>query len=654
MKEELMSLVPSDWRPTNEYPTIKGRAKEISFDLETCDPNLDEKGPGALRKDGFVIGFSLATDDGFKGYYPIRHPGDNVESPEAAIRWLRDQLNDDTPKIGANILYDMIWAKCDLGVDIKGPKFDVQVAEPLLDENQPTFKLDALGVKYLKEHKDEAMLLEAGKRLLGLKPKASTKKNKVETKEEMDASIILQVKQNLWKLPARYVGAYGEKDADLPIRIFNIQKKLLEKEDMWGLFMIEVEVLDLLFEMWMKGVPVDINKAEEVRNQLQFEYDELMRKIRHRCGFDLDIWSGDSLAKACDTLGIPYLTTSKGNPSFEAAWLTSQNNPFLALVADARSIDRCGSVFIQNKLIDLSVNGRIHPQFWQVKNDRGGTGSGRFASSNPNAQQFPARDERMARLVRGLILPEEGCEWCVQDYSQQEPRLTIHYGFICNFPGAAEARQRFLDDPATDYHQMTADMADTERKPAKTINLGLTYGMGKKKLAEELGLTMKEANILFNKYHSALPYIKMLSDKASRLAGQRGYVKTILGRRKHFDLFGPPRWSAGVVPKKYEEAVKEFGLPVQRYFLHKALNAIIQGSSADMIKVALVLCRRAGYIPHITVHDENDYSIENRKQAKEIHDIMVYDTADFLGLKVPLKVDVEIGPNWGNCELVTF
>jgi DNA polymerase I-like protein with 3'-5' exonuclease and polymerase domains len=192
-------------------------------------------------------------------------------------------------------------------------------------------------------------------------------------------------------------------------------------------------------------------------------------------------------------------------------------------------------------------------------------------------------------------------------------------------------------------------MADIERKPAKTINLGLTYGMGKKKLAEQLNLTLKEANVLFDKYHDALPYIKALTDKSSKLAGQRGFVKTILGRRCHFDLWGPPRWSAGMVPKKFDEAVKEFGRPVQRYFLHKALNRIIQGSSADMIKVALVLCRRAGYIPHLTVHDENDYSIENRKQAKEIHDIMVYDTAKFLGLSVPLKVDCEIGPNWGEC-----
>lgn len=653
MNEELMALLPSDWRPSNHYPTLKGKAKILSFDLETYDPNLEENGPGALRKDGYVIGFSLATDDGYADYFPIRHAGDNVENPEAAIRWLKDQLNDNTPKIGANILYDCIWSKCDLGIDIKGPKLDVQVAEPLLDENQATFKLDALGVKYLNEHKDETLLYEAGIKLLGLKPKLTGKKKEnIDIAEEERKSIIHQVKGNLWRLPARYVGAYGVKDADLPIRVFEKQKKLLNDEGLWDLFMLEAEVLDLLFEMWMQGVPVDVKLAEKVAHDLRIECDEIMRNVRQRCGFDLDIWSGDSLAKACDTLGIPYLRTDKGNPSFEAKWLTKQNNDFLKLVAEARSLDRSGSVFIEKKIIDLAVNGRIHPQFWQVKNDRGGTGSGRFASSNPNAQQFPARNERMAKLVRSLIIPEDGCEWLCADYSQQEPRVTIHYAYICGFAGGAEARQAFIDDPDTDYHQFVANLADIERKPAKTVNLGLAYGMGQKKLAEELGLTLAEAKILFNKYHDAIPYVKLLTEKSARLAGQRGFVRTLLGRRRRFDLWGPPRWSKGIIPKKYEEALKEFGAPIQRYFLHKAMNSIVQGSSADMIKVALVLCRRAGYIPHLTVHDENDYSIQNRKQAKEIQDIMIHDTKEFLKFEVPLKVDTEIGPNWGECEKV--
>jgi DNA polymerase I-like protein with 3'-5' exonuclease and polymerase domains len=645
MKPEVMSQLPSNWRPTNVYPNLVGRAKEFSIDLETYDPNLLDNGPGALRKDGHIIGFSVACDGGYADYFPIRHDGDNVENPEMAIRWLRDQMADSTPKIGANILYDLIWLKADLNIDVKGPKWDVQVAEPLIDENSPNFKLDTLGVKWLGIHKDEDLLLQAGIKLLGLRPAPKCG----DTDEEKKKSIITQVKGNLWRLPARYVGPYGVADADLPIKIFELQRKRLTEDGQWPLFEIEAEVLDLLFEMWMQGVPVDLDRAQEARDMLQAEYVIAMGKLRNKTGFDVDVWSGDSLEKMCKTLGLAYETTDKGNPSFTAAWLEAQEHDVFKMVKEARVLDRNGAVFIQKKIIDLAVNGRIHPQFWQVKNDKNGTGSGRFASSNPNAQQFPARNERMAKLVRGLVIPEAGCEWCCQDYSQQEPRVTIHYGYICGFAGAAEARQKFIDDPSTDYHQMTADMADVERKPAKTINLGLTYGMGKKKLAEQLGLSMRDANILFSKYHDALPYIKLLTESASRLAGERGYVKTLLGRRCHFDLYGPPKWSPGLLPLKYDEAIAKFGRPVNRYFLHKALNRIIQGSSADMIKVAMVLCRRAGFIPHLTVHDENDYSIQNRKDAQTIHDIMVHDTAKFLKLEVPLKVDIEVGPNWGEC-----
>jgi len=643
MNENLLSLVNSDWRPTNNYPTLKGKAKVLSFDLETHDPNLLENGPGALRKDGYVIGFSIATEDGFKGYYPIRHESDNVDNPQAAVRWLKEQLNDNTPKIGANILYDMVWAKCDLGVDIAGPKWDVQIAEPLIDENQATFKLDALGVKWLNEHKDHRLLLECGKFIFGFKPQG---------KGDPDESVVQQVKGCLRDLPARYVGAYGEKDADLPIRIFEKQKVALETDGLWKLFELEAEVLDLLFEMQMLGVRVDVEQAHRSADLLEQEYIGVMKKLRNRCGLDLDIWSGDSIEEACKKLGLPFGLTTKGNPTFQSEWLLSSDSDFLKMIAEARSLDRSGSVFIRKKIIDLNVHGRIHPQFWQVKNDSHGTVAGRFSSSNPNAQQFPARNERMAEIVRGLIIPEEGCELGVCDYNQQEPRVTIHYGYVSGFKGAEEARQKFLDNNDTDYHQMTADMASIERKPAKIINLGLTYGMGKKKLAEKLGISLNEAYALFDKYHAALPYVGELTKAASRLAASRGYVKTLLGRRRHFDLWGPPKWTQGLVPKKYDEALKTFGRPIQRYFLHKALNSVVQGSSADMIKVALVLCRRAGFVPHLTVHDENDYSFKSRSDAKIVHDIMVHETADYLKLTVPLKVDVDLGKDWGHCEKV--
>lgn len=627
----------SNWRPSNHYPDLSS-ADVLSVDLETYDPGLLERGPGGVRKEGYVIGFSVATGDGFRGYYPIRHPENNVDNPQAAVRWFKDVCGLPAPKIGANIIYDMEWAKCDLGIDIKGVKYDVQVAEPLLDENRQSFRLDSLGVSYCNEHKDEQMLYDAGIEILKIKP----------AKDDSFDSVIKKVKGLLWKLPARFVGPYGEQDADLPIKVFNKQKVLLEEQGLWPLFLLEAEVLDLLFEMRMMGVRVDVEKAKEARDMLGAELVIAQNKLHNMSGGSIDIWSAESIGQACDKLGLGYDKTAKGNKSFKADWLKDQEHPFFKALLEARSLDRSGSVFIEDKILKLAVNGRIHPQFSQVKNDRGGTVSGRFSSQNPNAQQFPSRNERIASIVRGLIIPEEGCHLASADYSQQEPRVTIHYAYVSGLPAGDTARQQFIDNPRTDYHQMVADMANIKRKSAKAINLGLVYGMGKKKLAAELGLSLSEAYAVFDQYHSTLPYVKLLSEKASRTADARGYIKTLLGRRGHFDLFGPMRWTDGIVPKKYDEAVKEFGLPVTRYFLHKVLNRLIQGSSADMIKVAMVLCRRAGYIPHMTVHDENVYSVRNLKEASEIQRIMVKDTAEYLGLTVPLVVDTEIGKSWGS------
>lgn len=645
MNDQLLNMLPSNWRPPTEFPTIIGKADRIAFDLETYDPHLLENGPGALRNDGYVVGFSLATDDGFYGYYPLKHDGDNVENPDGCIRWLRDQMADDTPKVGANILYDIIWAKSDLEIDILGPKYDVQIAGPLLNENYQTYRLDALAERVLNENKNESLLYEVATQLFSIRPTA-----RENTKEKQHAFVMKKIKGMMNQLPGRYVGPYGEKDADLPLRIFNIQEGQLKKEGLWDLFLIETELLDILLKMWLTGVPVNYDKGEQIRDQLRAEYDTTMRRLKRVCGLSIDVWASESIVQACEKLGYEYPRTGKGNPSFKAAWLESQDKDFFKLLVAARKLDRSGSVFIEKKILDLSVNGRIHPQFWQVKSDRGGTVSGRFASSNPNAQQFPARDKRLAKLVRSIIEPDKGCRYGVFDYSQQEPRTTVHYAYLCGFAGAAEARARFHDDPNTDFHQFTADMASIDRKPAKTINLGLTYGMGKGKLAAELGLSLRDAYDLFDRYHEALPFIKKLGDHAMRLAGQRGYIRTILGRRRRFNLYGPPRWKPGIVPKMYEDALKEFGIPVQRYFLHKALNSLVQGSSADMIKMAIILVyRELGKVPYMTIHDENDYPLANDKEAKMIHDIMTETVEKYLKLEVPLKVDVEIGPNWGEC-----
>lgn len=648
MNQELLDLVPSGWRPYEMFPDLR-RAPQIAVDVETYDPNLMTNGPGALRKDGYVVGFSMATPDGFKGYYPIRHEGgDNLENPEGAIRWLADQMAYDMPKIGANLLYDLIWMKCDMGIDVVGKKYDVQIAEALLDENLPHYTLDSIAQNYLGVSKTETILLAAGKLILKLKAGV---KSKDKSDVEKDADIIKQVKGHIWELPARYIGEYGEGDAILPIEIFKLQEIRLKEVGLWDIFdTIETPLADLLLEMWIKGIPVDVEKGEKARAHLQTEFDKSMRKIKRRVGFTPEIWTADDIAKGADKLGLTYpRTPTTKAPSFTADWLAIQEHPFYKELLRARQLDRSGSVFIQSKILDLEVNGRIHPQFHQVKGERYGTVSGRFSSSNPNAQQFPKRNEELARIVRSILIAEPGKLWGRGDYSQQEFRVTVHYAALLKLRGAVEAMEQYCNDPDTDFHQFVADIAGITRKLAKHLNLGLSYGMGPKKFASKYSIPYGEALEHYKTYHKALPFIKELTRSAERTAKARGMVKTILGRHAHFDLFGPPKWSDGDIPLKYDAALEEFGPPVVRYFVYRAMNRIVSGSAADQLKKAMLDCYAAGYVPSITVHDELDFcDLESPEQLVEIHDLM----RDSIPLLVPNKVDCEIGQNWGELEEV--
>ncbi len=626
----------SDWRPPTEMPDLAA-AKLLAVDVETYDPELKQNGPGGVRGVGHLVGVSLATDDGWRGYYPLAHQGgDNVTNPKGCLRWLKKQLSRKRqPKVGANIIYDREWLRVN-GIEMAGLTYDVQLAEGLLDSNRLTYNLDSLGRDYLGEGKEETLLTAAGKELLGISGRADTVAN--------------QVKANLWRLPARYVGPYGEGDADRPIRIHKLQETKLRDEELWDLYQMETELIDLLLDMRFAGIPVDAAKAEQVADELARRQAKANRRLSRLCGFVPNVWANEDLEKLCKKLGYHHMTTPKGNPSFPADWLEQQEHEALRLVVKVRRLDRAGSVYVRGKILDLQVNGRVYPQFWQVKTDaqgaRHGTGSGRFASSNPNAQQIPARDPEIAPLVRSIFIPEPGADWCKNDWSQQEPRVTVHYAYLLGCRGAEEARDRYRDNPDTDYHQMVAELCDIERKPAKTINLALSYGMGPKTMSHRLGVTLAEAKHLLNEFHEGVPFIRELSRRCQRVVRHRGYLKTLLGRRQRFDLWGPPKWSDGIKPLKYEAALKEFGRPVQRYFLHKALNTLVQGSAADMVKVAMLQLKRLKLVPHITLHDELDHSVTSSKEIKQIREVMLH----CMELEVPLKVDTDTGPSWGELK----
>lgn len=621
-----MFLPTSTWIPPSEFPDLS-EAKLISVDCETRDPNLLTSGPGGVRYDGEVVGVSLATDTGFCGYFPFAHrDGGNLDR-EQTISYLQATLGGNQPKVGANLLYDLEWLRA-TGIQVNGPIRDIQIAEPLIDEERDGgFSLNNLSKYYLNEEKDEKLLREAAT-LQGYNPKSE-----------------------MWKMHSKYVGPYAEADAKLPLLIWEKQEKILKNNDLWDIFIMESELVPVILDMRFKGVRIDLDKAELVKDECLTEEAKLLTNLREIAGRVVEPWAPQDIQNTFNKLGLWYPKTQAGNPSFTAAWLSSHEHPFCQNLVQFRKINKMRRDFIEGICLKMQYNGRIHAQFHALRKDADGTRSGRFSSSTPNLQQIPARDEYWGPLVRSLFLPDEDHQWACLDYSQQEPRVLLHYAYLRKLRGSQEAVEQFNNNNATDFHQMVADMASISRKQAKTINLGMFYGMGIYKLSQQLGLEKEEAKSLSEQYHSRVPFVRQLAAECSKAAAQRGQVRTLLGRQRHFNMFEPAdsrnTWPNRELPLNRAAAERVWaGRPLRRSMTHKSLNALVQGSSADMMKKAMLDLYKEGIVGHITVHDELDVSVKSKKEAKQIADIM----ENCVQLNVPLKVDVEIGPNWGEIK----
>lgn len=243
------------------------------------------------------------------------------------------------------------------------------------------------------------------------------------------------------------------------------------------------------------------------------------------------------------------------------------------------------------------VKGRIHAEINQLRGDNGGTVSGRLSMSNPNLQQVPARNKEFGPLIRSLFVADEGHQWGSFDYSQQEPRMTVHYA--ASIGNGYEGSMDLVDayhKASADFHQTVADLVGIERVQAKTIGLGLMYGMGKNKLATSLGVSKDEATLLISKYNRKVPFVKMLSDRCMQTANEKGVIRTKKGRKCRFDRWEPKDFGLHNA-ETFENAVAKYGREnIKRAYTYKALNRLIQGSSADQTKQAMLSCAQAGYL----------------------------------------------------------
>ena len=601
----------------------------IAIDTETYDPNLKTMGPGGFRKDGHIAGISIATDSGYNEYFPINHQGGGNLNKEKVISFLLYIYSKKKKLVFANAMYDVEWLYSldnRLTLTRTHEILDVLSIEHLLDENKLKYSLNSLAQFYLKKSKYEVELEQAVLYKFGKRAK---------------------VKENLWRLHANEVSEYAKEDALLTLQIYQKQQERIKKEDVEDIIKFESKLIQVLFEMRKKGVRVDVDKAHKLYIELEKKQVHLQSKLNTLGGTIVNVWANASLKEAYDKNNISYTHTAKGTPSFTAAWLETQVDDVSKSILNIRKLDKIRNTFIKNMIIDKSVNGRIYCGFNPM-----GTVTGRFSSSHPNLQQVPARDPELGPMIRSLFIPEEDSEWYCADYSQQEPRVLIHYACLKDMSSALQVQKEFCRNDKTDFHQMVANMAGIERKQAKTINLGLFYGMGNKKLAAQLGLEQDQAYELFNQYHNRVPFVRELSRQVSHIAGSRGYIKTLLGRKRRFDLW-EPRDSWGERAYSLSEAYSHYPKQeLKRAYTHTALNALIQGSSADITKSAMIKIYEAGLLDEIdlklTVHDELDFSVPHGKQKCFEDSLQIMKTC--VDLKVPLTVDVEKGDSWGTIK----
>ena len=626
----------SNWFPPEILPKWEG-ADALVVDLETYDPGLKDHGAGWAYRDGHVAGVAIGIVQGehcTASYLPIKHGiGANLDA-KRVLRYVKAAMASDIPKVFHNAMYDIGWLSTK-DIKVNGPLYDTMFGAALIDEDRKSYSLDNVGSDWVGLRKDESLLHEAAG-AYGIP--------------------IKQTKSRMWELPPQFVGPYAEQDVTVTHAIWHHEQKLFKADSqLEDLRKIETALIPLWISMRQAGVRVDVPKTEKLVDKLNQDLKNLLNEIFRRYGTHVAIWANDSIALAFDNQNLSYGRTPTGKPSFTKEFLGGHEHELPHMILEARNIEKTINTFFKGMILENSHKGRIHTEFHPLRSDEGGTVSGRVSSSHPNLQQVSARHPVFGPMVRELFLPELDTLWGVLDYSSQEPRLTVHYAALTGQTGAEAAVEAFAINPKTDYHQMVADIAGISRKDAKTINLGLAYGMGEVKLCESLGLPVEqmrnertgksysiagpEGKALLAAYHEKVPFIKGLTSMTSNRAANTGAIRTLGGRLCRFDWREPKQGGMPIKGKPENGSSK-------RAFTHKALNRLIQGSAADMTKIAMLEIHKQGIVPMLQMHDELDFSFGSEKEARLCQEIM--ETS--VELLVPVIVDAEFGPTWAEAN----
>jgi DNA polymerase I-like protein with 3'-5' exonuclease and polymerase domains len=640
------------WRAPTEFPNLSA-ATIIGLDTETKELDFDY-GPGWGRGRGHICGVSIAARDRLgnrgKWYFPVRHevcPEQNL-NPEAVFGYLREALSTNVPKVGANIIYDLGWLATE-GVYPAGELHDVQFAQALLDEYSKV-ALEDLAYTYLGKHKSTTYLNKWCHAAYG------------GNENEQRA--------NIYRAPPCLVGLYGEDDADLPIDILERQWRGMTYENLHTVYRVECDLIRLLVRMRLQGVRVDIPRAEQLRYELSEEIKILENQLWYQTGIRANVNSSDDLARIFDSIGLQYprtAPTSKkpdGSPSFRKDFMKNLDHPVTNIINDIREHEKLISTFLDGYILSRHVNGRIFASFHPLRGEEGGTGVGRFSSSDPNLQNIPART-KLGKKVRTVFVPDHGhlC-WQKSDYSQLQYRGLACYA-VDKGDGSAEAlRNDYRTDPKTDYHdriqtkfkEITGKLI--ERRPIKNTNFGLMFGLGTKKLIRSTGIEGKAGEEFYKTYHQIVPYAKPTMRALAEEVQAFGYTISPLGRRCRFNLWEPlfDNYDHSKPALPYDDAIRYYGNAIKRANDYTAIAYKLQSFEADIVKKSLVDCYNAGIyevtgLPKLLVHDENDFSVisdapEQQQAYAEMQRIM--ETS--IPLPVPLRVDATRGATWGACK----
>ncbi len=610
------AAAPLEWK--SDYRTVAtkediarlvdemSRQKRISIDTETTSTN---------PRWAEIVGYSFSWKPGKAVYVPVRAPkGEPQLDPQFVKETLRGVLEDPAiEKIGQNLKYDIIVLR-NVGVALRGVAFDTMVADYLLVPGERSHSMDDMALRYLN-HKTISI-----KELIGTGKK--------------------QIRMD--QVPVAQVTEYAAEDADVPVRLTAILEKKLKAEGLDELFRtVELPLVEILAELEFNGIKVDVALLGELSKRFGERLVRLEAEIYELAGEKLNIDSPKQLSKLLfEKLGLPVIKKTKTGASTDVEVLTelAKQHPLPAKIIEYRQNAKLKSTYV-DALPELvhPTTGRIHTSF---KQDVAATG--RLSSTEPNLQNIPVRTEE-GREIRSAFLPGEP-DWLLMtaDYSQIELRVLAH------FSGDQAMCQAFAED--RDIHTQVAsevygvplgDVTREMRRSAKAVNFGVIYGQSAFGLAKSLDIDKEEAAAFIDAYFARYTGVDEFMRKVLEECRANGYVSTILGRRRAVE---------GVRDLSRTGDSRQRTLPERI-----AINTVIQGSAADLIKQAMInvygrLQReklRARML--LQIHDELVFEVP----SEELTQLATLVTEEMIAagrLNVPLKVDVKAGKNWAECE----